>query len=218
MPAVYDLAEWPLEARVWLFKAGFSHEEIRMFGLYYHPPTRRVVLPVVERGSVTFWQARRIFGTLGAKYLSMPGGRENTLPLYGSGQTVTLVEDLLSCFKIATAGRMSLCLMGTSLLTPAMAWLIKNQDKQVLIWLDPDRAGMNAAASIQKQLALCGINSKLVSSEKDPKFYSKQGIRNLIDVTGHIPTTNDASTEGLRQVNPSSELALIRTTDRSDPH
>lgn len=175
MPAIYDMAEWPLEARVWVFKAGLSAKEATHFGLYYHAPTKRVVVPVVEGSSLTFWQARRIFGTQGAKYLSMPGGRDHTLPLYGHGSSIVLVEDLLSCLKISTTSTTSLCLMGTKLLPIAMAWLLK-QTRPVLIWLDPDPAGQNAAAEIKNQLAMVGVPSYIVGSLKDPKFYSRQEI------------------------------------------
>lgn len=215
MPAVYDMAEWPLEARVWVFKAGLSQREALAFGIYYHPPTRRVVVPVVSNGALTFWQARRIFGTTGAKYLSMPGGREHTLPLYGSGSSLVLVEDLLSCFKISTAGCTSLCLMGTKLLPVAMDHLLRSAEP-VLIWLDPDAAGQNAAAEIKNQLAMVGIPCSIVGSHKDPKFYSRSEI--VTYVARHQLATDDAGTKGLRQVNPSSQLALIGTTDGSDPH
>lgn len=213
MPAVYDMAEWPLEARVWVFKAGLSQKEAREFGIYYHSATRRVVVPVVENSSLTFWQARRIFGTSGAKYLSMPGGRENTLPVYGDGETIVLVEDLLSCFKISTAGSLtSLCLMGTKLLSPAMAYLLTTT-KRVAIWLDPDPAGQNAAAEIRNQLAMVGVPCWNVGSLKDPKFYSRSEIKEI--VLRHQPSSDDAGTKGLRQANPNSKLAVIGTTDSS---
>lgn len=191
MPAVYDMAEWPLEARVWVYKAGLSQQEAKTFGIYYHAPTRRVVVPVVSGGQLTFWQARRIFGTTGAKYLSMPGGRETTLPLYGNGSELVLVEDLLSCFKTSTAGCTSLCLMGTKLLPVAMAHLLRLQ-KPVLIWLDPDPAGQKAAAEIQNQLTMVGIPCSIVGSLKDPKFHSRQGIQDVVR-----QALSDAWPEGL---------------------
>ncbi|AEX65856.1 DNA primase [Pseudomonas phage Bf7] len=215
MPAVYDMAEWPLEARVWLFKAGLSHAEVSQSGAYYHPPTRRVVFPVFEDGRLTFWQARRIFGTTAAKYLSQPGGRECTLPLFGGGYVIALVEDLLSAYKIGTAGCKSLCLMGTKLLPIARAWLIANPQYTVAIWLDPDGPGRSSAAEIKNQLLMFGIESQDILTERDPKFHSKQEIRNVF---GRIAVANDAKSKGLRQAAPGSELACIGSTDRHDHH
>lgn len=207
-PAVFDMAEWPLEARIWLFKAGLSHSEVATLGAYYHPTTRRVVLPVVEHGSVTFWQARRIFGSLGAKYLSMPGGRETSLPLYAGGldRTPVLTEDLLSSFKIQTAGFTGLCLMGTSLLPHTEAWIIKSHGC-VGIWLDPDAAGQNASAEIRRRLSLLGINTFNIVSERDPKLHSKAEIHEL--VTRYITVADDEVPQGLRQAGASSELASL---------
>ena len=207
-PAVFDLAEWPLEARVWLFKAGLSHSEIRDLGAYYHPPTRRVVIPVIEGGRVTFWQARRIFGTSAAKYLSMPGGRETALPLYTAwpNQSYILTEDLLSSFKIRTAGFTGLCLMGTSLLTHTQN-LIMESRRSVGIWLDPDPAGQNASAEIQRRLNLLGINTFNIVSERDPKLHSKAEIHEFI--TRHIPLADDEISQGLRQAHSSGELASL---------
>lgn len=177
-PAVFDVQEWPSEARLWLYKAGLTVAEIQALGCYYHPPTKRVVLPVVERGAVTFWQARCIFGN-GPKYLSMPGGRERCLPLYGEGHAVTLTEDILSAYKISTAGHRALSLMGTSLLPVAFDWIIKHKPV-VNIWLDPDGAGQRAASQIRDQLALVGISSRRIMSPRDPKLHSKPGIRDLL--------------------------------------
>lgn len=182
MPAVFDLAEWPPEARLWLYKAGLSHPEISQLGAYYHPPTRRVVLPVLTpTGSLSFWQARQIFGSNGAKYLSMPGGRKSCLPLYGSGPTITLTEDILSAFKISTANCMSLSLMGTSLLDHTLAWLVARPQLSINLWLDPDRAGLNAAGEIQRTLALVGREVRVIHSLRDPKLHSKREIAHVIN-------------------------------------
>lgn len=177
-PAVFDVQEWPPEARLWLYKAGLTIPEIQTLGAYYHPPTKRVVLPVVERGGITFWQARCIFGN-GPKYLSMPGGREQCLPLYGQGKAVTLTEDILSAYKISTAGHQALSLMGTSLLPVAWNWIISTKP-EVNIWLDPDGAGQRAASQIRDQLALVGIPSRRIMSPRDPKLHSKAEICNLL--------------------------------------
>lgn len=177
-PSVFDVQEWPREARLWLYKAGLTIPEIAGLGAYFHPPTKRVVLPVIENGAVTFWQARCVIGD-GPKYLSMPGGRERCLPLYGEGQAVTLTEDILSAYKISTAGHRALSLMGTSLLPVAFDWIIKNKP-EVNIWLDPDGAGQRAASHIRDQLALVGIPSRRIMSPRDPKLHSKTEIRNLL--------------------------------------
>ena len=177
-PAVYDLDEWPPEARLWLFKAGMSRSEIAAGGFYYHPPTRRVVVPVVVAGSLVYWQARQIFGSNGAKYLSMPGGRERCVPLFGAGPGVVLVEDLLSAYKIQTAGFRSLCLMGTKLLPLLWEFLLNEDD--ITIWLDPDGAGRDASREIRAKLQLVGKSCRDICTLRDPKFHSKREIQAIL--------------------------------------
>jgi DNA primase len=178
MPAVFDPALWPKEARLWLFKAGLSIPEITSGGFYYHESTRRVVIPVVAHGSLIYWQARRIFGSAAAKYLSMPGGRKNAIPVFGSGRGIVLVEDLLSAFKIQTAGCRSLCLMGTSLLPQLWEFLL--HEEEISIWLDPDKAGRSATTEIRDQLALVGKKVRIIETARDPKFQSKADIRQML--------------------------------------
>jgi len=177
-PAVFDLAEWPSEARLWLYKAGFSNDEIKTIGFYYHPITRRVVVPVVCNGQLVYWQARQIFGSRGAKYLSMPGGRQNAIPIFGQGSSIILVEDLLSALKIATAGFRSLCLMGTNLLPKIWEHLINETD--IIVWLDPDDAGRNAAADVAGKLQLVGKTCRDVVTARDPKYHSKAQIADVL--------------------------------------
>lgn len=196
-PAVFDLAEWPVEARLWLFKAGFSREEIKQLGAYYHPKSRRVVLPVLSKDcSIQFWQARRIFGSTGAKYLSMPSARKSAMPLYGHGRSVTLTEDILSSFKVATAGFQALALMGTSLNDHSLAWLVANPQLDINIWLDPDRAGLNATGEVQRQLSLVGREVRVIQSARDPKLHSKQEIRHVL---GHHAASDDEASQAVRQ-------------------
>jgi DNA primase len=110
----------------------------------------------------------------------MPGGRKNAIPVFGSGHGIVLVEDLLSAYKIQTAGFRSLCLMGTSLLPQLWEFLL--HEEEISIWLDPDGAGRTAATTIQKQLALVGKTTRRIDTERDPKFQSKADIAALLSV------------------------------------
>lgn len=44
-PANHDIASWPLEARVWLYKAGISNDAIHRYGIYHHAGSARVSTP-----------------------------------------------------------------------------------------------------------------------------------------------------------------------------
>ena len=99
-PQVRVWAEWPAACRLWLLKAGLCSADLPRLGAYYHPPSDRVVLPVLARsGGVVFWQARAVDGRQ-PKYLAPDVGKEGVVPVYGHASEVTLTEDLLSAYKV----------------------------------------------------------------------------------------------------------------------
>lgn len=175
-PANFDVASWPLAARVWLFKAGLFVEDIAKLGAYYHPRTRRVVLPVFEGDRLAFWQARCVEGD-GPKYLSSPVPKGSVVPRYGAGRAVTLVEDILSAFRVGMEGE-GWSLMGTELSTQVLSKLLQD-GRPVQLWLDPDDAGQSAAATILRTLENTGIKCRNIISDKDPKLLSRAEVRRL---------------------------------------
>lgn len=176
-PQVHDLREWPLEARVWLHKAGLGAIEIAGLGAYYHPPTDRVVLPVLEAGEPKFWQARSTTGRL-PKYLSPATGRDKLLPRFGSSSSITLTEDLLSAYKIGLVAE-AWCLMGTHANDRLIAALLE-RNAPVNVWLDPDRAGVHARRKVIPQLKAYGIEARVIRSPLDPKFHTFAQIKDFL--------------------------------------
>lgn len=168
-PQVQALHEWPLEARVWLHKAGLGGPEIARLGAYYHPDTDRVVLPLYEAGELVFWQARSVTNRL-PKYLSPPVNRSTLLPQFGHAPVVALTEDLLSAFKVGLVSE-AWCLMGTHANHRLIAALLKRA-APVRIWLDPDGPGKAAAKRVHKQLTAYGVNATVVRSKRDPKLHT----------------------------------------------
>lgn len=177
VPQVTDLREWPLLARVWLFKAGLGAPEIARLGAYYHPPTDRVVLPLYEAGNVVFWQARALGDRL-PKYLSSPVDRTTLLPTFGSADFVVLTEDLLSAFKVGQVAE-AWCLMGTHANSRLVAALMTRK-APVRIWLDPDGPGRAAARKVFKQLNPLGLNVSVIRSARDPKLHSLDQIKEYL--------------------------------------
>lgn len=178
-PQVHDLREWPPHSVLWLLKAGLGAPEIARLGAYYHPDTDRVVVPVLEGTDVVFWQARSTTGR-NPKYLSPQVARDKLLPRYGSGDTITLTEDLLSAFKIGQVAE-AWCLMGTHANPRLIAGLLK-RGAPVAIWLDPDAAGRHAAQRVHKQLTAYGIEVRRIRSERDPKLHTYDQIKEYLCV------------------------------------
>lgn len=177
-PRVYDVSAWPSACAVWLYRAGLSRADIGKLGAYYHPPTDRVVLPIVQQGRVTFWQARTLTKGNPCKYIAAPQGKAGVLPRYGKADAVTLTEDILSAYKVGLVGE-GWSLLGTTLTDTHLSELMK-RGAPVNVWLDPDAAGRKAAQRIIKRLLACGLAARNVVSNKDPKLMQRSEIKELL--------------------------------------
>lgn len=177
-PRVNAWAEWPDTARLWLLKAGLSSADLPRLGAYYHPPSDRVVLPVLARsGRVLFWQARAVDGRL-PKYLAPDTPKDSFVAQYGSAREVTLTEDLLSAYKVGRSGE-GWSLMGTSISRHCLH-LLSLRGCRVNVWLDPDAAGIKAARKVLAAVRSIGLEARQITSAKDPKLIHQQEIKELL--------------------------------------
>lgn len=177
-PAVRVWDEWPPACRLWLLKAGLSRADLPRLGAYYHPPSDRVVLPVLARsGGVLFWQARAVDKRV-PKYMAPNVDKSGVIPMYGSAQEVTLTEDLLSAYKVGTVGE-GWSLLGTSISKATLAALVSRNCK-VNVWLDPDGPGQRAAKKVLVAVRSVGLDARNIVSERDPKLVHRQQIKELL--------------------------------------
>ena len=177
-PQVRAWADWPVACQLWLLKAGLCSADLPLLGAYYHPPSDRVVLPVLDPLlGLLFWQARAVDKRL-PKYLAPPVDKTTVIARYGSAKDVTLVEDLLSAYKVGTVGE-GWSLLGTSLSRHMLAALIQ-RDCRVNVWLDPDGPGQRAATKVLAQLRAVGVDARNIISNKDPKLVHRAKIKELL--------------------------------------
>lgn len=190
MPMNTDVHTWPLAARVWLYKAGFSNADIESLGIYYHEDTDRVVILMIQAGVLVYWQARACDWTPRSsrpKYLNPPAsnGVGGVWFDVNDGPRVA-VEDFLSAYRVMRAGYNSVTLLGTRL-SPKVTARIMNEGKTVLTWLDNDQGradgsnpGQHAAAVINRELRSLGVEVVNVLTDEDPKKYSRNKIAEIL--------------------------------------
>jgi len=176
-PKTPDPRDWPLPARAWLYKAGFSNDRIAELGFYYHAPTERVVLPVFMHGRLVYWQARG-FRPDRPKYINPKVDKSKLLGLFGSGDLLVLTEDILSAARIGEIA-CGAAILGTDF-SEAQAVYIAGHAGRVLVWLDPDAAGRKATGRVLRTLAMLGVKASPIESERDPKLYSKKEIATFL--------------------------------------
>lgn len=178
VPQVHKVPEWPDRAALWLYKAGLGAYEIARLGAYYHPPSDRVVLPVLDgSGTPVFWQARAVDNRQ-PKYMAPAVDRSRVLPRYGQAPSPTLTEDILSAFKVGLVGE-GWAVMGTKVSSHVLS-LLMARGGMVNVWLDPDPAGQKGANKIIRQLRAYGIPTRNIVSTKDPKLHTRAEIKEYL--------------------------------------
>lgn len=185
VPTEFNPSLWPLPARVWLYKAGFSNDAIQRHGFYYSEPLDRVVLPVFAGGEPVYWQARG-FDPTRPKYLNPD--TDKPLARYGSSGPQVICEDVLSAARVGEVVR-GVCLLGTSLSDRAATEVLRAADGgPIIVWLDPDSAGRKGAAKTCAKLRLAGGTVHVLDTDLDPKLYSRAEIEEFIQSALRLPS------------------------------
>ena len=168
-----NFAEIPRKAMQWLLSYGISQEEIDEYGIKWNPTQQLLVL--IE--GLKYWQGRSFSEHTKQKYMSQ-GKKPDTI--YGMGDTLVLVEDVLSAIKIARL-RDEYCAMPVlgSTLSFESEQSLSKQFKTIYVWLDRDKA-LNALR-IKRRLHQKGITSRIIVTELDPKVYSKEQLKEYLD-------------------------------------
>lgn len=172
--------ELPIEGLNWLRKAGIDEDLRRDYNICYSPTLKRVLLPSYDSsGRLTYLQARAVFDGQNPKYVNQAAVKK---PLFHSHQAVTsevvLTEDILSAIKVGQVFS-AISLLGTKPVDTLFPALMPFDE--VFVWLDPDDAGINGSIKIAHYCSLLGKPVYRVHSDKDPKYYSKQEIKQFIE-------------------------------------
>jgi len=168
MQLIKTVKDIPRNAMKWLLSYGISKEEIDKYNIQWSPMNDLLVL--IQNSN--YWQGRS-FRSFGPKYMS---NGMKPLTIYGNGDKLVLVEDVLSAMKIARLKHEGYCaspLLGSTLSSVAEKEYL-NKFSTIYVWLDRDKA-INAIR-IKNRLRSKGIISKAIVSPKDPKEYTKEEL------------------------------------------
>lgn len=177
MPAEYDPQQWPDKARVWLYKAGMSNDDIMAQGFYYNGRMLRVVMPVRQDGKLVYWQARG-FDAAQAKYLNPVIDRSTIAPTYGQGDVHVLTEDILSAWKVGCVTKAT-SLMGVRLNDTLLAQLVADR-KPIVVALDPDPPGIAGAQQVAARCRMVGLRTEILHTRLDPKCLPRLEIKQCL--------------------------------------
>lgn len=170
-PRECDPQKWPDAARLWLYKVGFSNDDIERAGFYYHEPMARVVLPIYDGGQAVYWQARSVDGRQ-PKYLNPLVDRSQVVARYGQGPVIVITEDILSAYRVSRVTE-AWSVMGTKLPDP-VAVRLASDGRPVVLMLDPDKAGQQGNIKMQRLLQSMGCTTVIAVPSRDPKYLTKE--------------------------------------------
>lgn len=194
---VFDVREFPNEARLWLYKADIRNDSIEKHKIGYSNYLKRVIIPVYNsQGRLITWQGRAIFDGQSPKYLNQESLDKNkhlfnpdkNEPCEKALPSLCIVtEDILSAIRVNQFYNVRSSI-GTSLSDAQILELSKFD--YVGIWYDPDRGGEDGCTKAVRRLNLY-TNSFSIRSDKDPKNLSKREIKRIVNERFDYITNNE---------------------------
>ena len=165
------IEEIPKQPLTWLMSYGITFKEISENNIMWCPS--KEILVLLSKG--TYWQGR-CFGKQRVKYLS---SGSKPLTIYGTGDILVCVEDILSAIKIARLSPhyCAVPLLGSSIPEDFITKL-SGKYSEVLVWLDRDKA--KQAVAISRDLKQRNFKSRSIISELDPKEYNVEQLKTLL--------------------------------------
>lgn len=179
------LVEGPREAWRWVLNGGLTPEQAQdRWGMRWHEPTRRVLIPIHQSNRLVGILGRAVFNER-PKY-RMLGGSADTLfrPPQRPVRAVVVVEDILSAIAVWHAGVNAVAVLGTSL-SPVQAAEIASGMDRVVGWFDGDPAGDKAWLRLRSLMGLQPVTLDRIRTEYDPKALHRGDLRDrLTQFTG----------------------------------
>jgi hypothetical protein len=150
-----ELRNFNILGQLWLGQYGFTSDMVMTYNI--REIDDGILLPFggfteINRG----YQLRRYDKQ--PKYITaMPTGMVKSHYMNSSdrvnGDTLVVVEDLLSAYKLHWAGYSALCLLGTKLDKSILPSILVDKHSRVVIWLDDDAAGHEGTMKVYKELS-----------------------------------------------------------------
>lgn len=188
----------PEQETGWLLRAGVPLSIAQHYGFGYSERWKRVILPIYKNRILIGFTSRSTIGEKPKYIARMKHGStalfraspDAMLPSRLAGglamRTLVVTEDILSAVRVGRLCR-AVALLGTSTSDDKVAALLSETSRsryervgRVLLWLDGDRAGKDANASLERSLRLRGLEVSSIRTDKDPKRYSNREIRDIL--------------------------------------
>lgn len=167
----------------WIAKYHMDVPTLIRHNVKWSPSREQLIYLFYGAGTdVVLWQARNFRAGTGHKDRFFTGGTPaDVLATYNpqqSSSTAVIVEDCVSGIRVAEAGFVGVPCFSAALSKQKLARLRRYYSNMV-VWLDEDK--LKESQKIATQCALLGFHSKVVHTDKDPKEYSNEEVRNYVE-------------------------------------
>lgn len=174
----------------WLYSYYVFEDIIKKHKIGYIEGSNSLLYNVISNNEIVFAQTRsfpnkRIIGV----------GEKQLYKIENGSKKVVIVEDYISAIRIAELNIDAICLFGTSIKNEEIKVLLDKYNS-ISIWLDNDDAGIRGRKKLVKSFNEQMNKNKLrfplkyyttqsiitITSEKDPKEYSDNELKEMIYV------------------------------------
>lgn len=164
------------EALQWLNSYGITPEERSKNNMLWSPVAQMLIFPFFDEEQLIAWQGR-YFPKRKAKCFTQGDVKDLLILLGQQTDKIVLVEDMISAIKVARVGT-SMPLLGSHL-SLEKAIRLSKMFKEVIFWLDPDKA--NESSKMSKKYNALFDGCDVIVTEKDPKEYSTEEIKEKLN-------------------------------------
>lgn len=181
LPSDVDMT-YPSETIKWVGQYELDRNDLLNNNALWSESRKRLIFPVYGKDELIAYQGR-YFGSdpeEAKKKWHGKGNLKDTFNILGKGNSLVLVEDIISAIKLSKFC-MAMPIYGNNIGYERFKRLYKliPKNTEVLIWLDPDMR--SKAISESRKGQLCGLNTRVVFSEKDPKEHSINEIKEILN-------------------------------------
>lgn len=153
--------EFPVDQLLWLYSYGFDDKDIVFYNIKVSKVDGSIVIPKNFYFAEAYYVRRKFTDHFdrGPKAL-MYRNRDvqfvwrhmNVDPSIITSNKYVITEDPISAMKLNLAGANTISLMGTNLTDDIKKYLLDMDAQRIMLYLDPDEAGMKAALKIKREL------------------------------------------------------------------
>lgn len=170
----------PSEAIDWLDKYNINLVDRIKHTILWSPSESRIIFPIFNpNDQLLAWQGRYVGTGNRIKWRSY-GNLKDILHILSpkDSDTLILVEDIISAIRVSLNSVCSMPLFGSHVSTQTWLRLRQQGYKHTIVWLDKDK--QLESIKFAKQGRDLGMDVRSVITEKDPKEYSNEEIKNIL--------------------------------------